>query len=181
MTFFVPDVASVDLGQLGPQFEHHPLYPQRANVEFVQVVSDSEIILRIWERGTGPTLASGSCSCAAVVAAASAAARGPIAVVDEFEDDAADIDEERRLLYVAMTRAKSHLHLLVPQRFYVTQQTPYGDRHLYAGRSRFITDAMLGQFEQCVWPRAAASGQGMGAQSSEPVMQVRQRALSAWR
>ncbi|WP_347266924.1 diaminopimelate epimerase [Paracoccus sp. (in: a-proteobacteria)] len=70
MTFFVPDAAAVALERLGPEFEHHPLYPQRSNVEFVQVLSDSEIVLRIWERGTGPTLASGSCSCAAVVAAA---------------------------------------------------------------------------------------------------------------
>ncbi len=70
MTFFVPDAAAVELERFGPLHEHHPLYPQRANVELVQVVSDSEIILRIWERGTGITLASGSCSCAAVVAAA---------------------------------------------------------------------------------------------------------------
>ncbi|WP_026155178.1 diaminopimelate epimerase [Paracoccus sp. N5] len=70
MTFFVPDAAAVELDRFGPAHEHHPLYPQRANVELVQVVSDSEIILRIWERGTGITLASGSCSCAAVVAAA---------------------------------------------------------------------------------------------------------------
>ena len=70
MTFFMPDVAAVDLPTFGSLHEHHPLYPQRANVELVQIVSDSEIILRIWERGTGITLASGSCSCAAVVAAA---------------------------------------------------------------------------------------------------------------
>ena len=70
LTFFVDDVAAVDLNGLGPIFEHHPLYPQRTNVEFVQIVSDNEIILRIWERGAGPTLASGSCSCAATVAAA---------------------------------------------------------------------------------------------------------------
>ena len=70
MTFFVPDAAAVDLESFGPAHEHHPLYPQRANVEVVQVVSENEIILRIWERGTGITLASGSCSCAAVVAAA---------------------------------------------------------------------------------------------------------------
>lgn len=69
-TFFVEDAASVDLATFGPAMEHHPLYPQRTNVEVVQVVSRDEIILRIWERGTGPTLASGSCSCAAVVAAA---------------------------------------------------------------------------------------------------------------
>ena len=70
MTFFVPDAGEVDLASFGPPHEHHPLYPQRTNVEVVQVVSPDEIILRIWERGTGITLASGSCSCAAVVAAA---------------------------------------------------------------------------------------------------------------
>lgn len=70
MTFFVPDAAAVDLESFGPLHEHHPLYPQRTNVEVVEIVSSDEIILRIWERGTGITLASGSCSCAAVVAAA---------------------------------------------------------------------------------------------------------------
>ena len=70
VTFFVEDAAAVDLAAFGPAMEHHPLYPQRTNVEVVQVVSSEEIILRIWERGTGPTLASGSCSCAAAVAAA---------------------------------------------------------------------------------------------------------------
>jgi DNA helicase-2/ATP-dependent DNA helicase PcrA len=52
---------------------------------------------------------------------------------------AAEIDEERRLLYVAMTRAQQHLQLLVPQRFHVTQQAPGGDRHLHGLPSRFIT------------------------------------------
>lgn len=70
MTFFVADANGVDLAQFGPAHEHHPLYPQRSNIEVVQIVSDREIILRVWERGTGITLASGSCSCAAVVAAA---------------------------------------------------------------------------------------------------------------
>lgn len=70
MTFFVEDAAAVDLERFGPQMEHHPLYPQRSNVEIVQVLARDEILLRIWERGTGPTLASGSCSCAAAVAAA---------------------------------------------------------------------------------------------------------------
>nr|WP_111300865.1 diaminopimelate epimerase [Paracoccus saliphilus] len=70
LTFFVPDADAVDLSVFGPAHEHHALYPQRTNVEVVQVLSRDEIILRIWERGTGITLASGSCSCAAVVAAA---------------------------------------------------------------------------------------------------------------
>lgn len=70
MTFFVEDAALVDLARLGGAHEHHTLYPERTNVEIVQVLSPAEILLRIWERGTGPTLASGSCSCAAVVAAA---------------------------------------------------------------------------------------------------------------
>ncbi|MCF3972695.1 diaminopimelate epimerase [Paracoccus salsus] len=69
MTFFVDDVAAVDLARFGPEHEHHVLYPERTNVEVVQVLSRDEIALRIWERGTGVTLASGSCSCAAAVAA----------------------------------------------------------------------------------------------------------------
>ncbi|TJZ92536.1 diaminopimelate epimerase [Paracoccus gahaiensis] len=68
-TFFVSDAGAVDLDRFGPDLEHHPLYPQRTNVEIVQILSRDEIRLRIWERGTGATLASGSCSCAAVVAA----------------------------------------------------------------------------------------------------------------
>ncbi len=69
-TFFVGDAEAVDLAGLGAAFEHHPLFPERTNVEFVQVLSSDAIRLRIWERGTGVTLASGSCSCAAAVAAA---------------------------------------------------------------------------------------------------------------
>ena len=63
-----------------------------------------------------------------------------------------EIEEERRLLYVAMTRARDELHLLVPQRFFVHQQNKYGDRHVYAQRSRFIEKSMLGLFEDIFWP-----------------------------
>ena len=58
-----------------------------------------------------------------------------------------EIDEERRLLYVAMTRAREHLHLLVPQRFHVTQQHAYGDRHLYASISRFLPPELHALFD----------------------------------
>ncbi len=76
---------------------------------------------------------------------------------------AEEIEEERRLLYVAMTRARDALHLWQPQRFHVTQQRAHGDRHVYALRSRFLPDSLLAHFEQ-VQPGApgletAASGQ----------------------
>jgi DNA helicase-2/ATP-dependent DNA helicase PcrA len=91
-----------------------------------------------------------------------------------------EIEEERRLLYVAMTRAKEHLHLLVPQRFYVSQQAGGGDRHVYAGRTRFITEAMLPTFEQVTWPEAITA-RASAAQPQAPVIQVRARARAAWK
>ncbi len=69
-TFFVDDAAAVPLDKLGPKYERHPLFPARTNVEYVQILSPTAIRLRIWERGVGITLASGSCACAAAVAAA---------------------------------------------------------------------------------------------------------------
>ena len=92
-----------------------------------------------------------------------------------------ELDEERRLLYVAMTRAGEHLHLVVPQRFYVTQQAGGGDRHVYAGRSRFIPEAMTGQFERIAWPQADAAVAADAAAPAAPLLQVRSRARAAWR
>ncbi|MBL8385308.1 MAG: ATP-dependent helicase [Burkholderiales bacterium] len=89
-----------------------------------------------------------------------------------------EIEEERRLLYVAMTRAKERLHLVVPQRFYVTQQAVRGDRHVYAARSRFIADADLGRYEQLAWPPAPASG--LPAAPGGPVLDIRRQARAAW-
>jgi DNA helicase-2/ATP-dependent DNA helicase PcrA len=66
---------------------------------------------------------------------------------DMATGSAAEIDEERRLLYVAMTRAKRHLSLMVPQRFYVTQQSKYGDRHLYGALTRFVPPAVAALFD----------------------------------
>jgi DNA helicase-2/ATP-dependent DNA helicase PcrA len=63
-----------------------------------------------------------------------------------------ELEEERRLLYVAMTRAKDDLHLIVPQRFFVSQQRTNGDRHVYAQRTRFVTKAMLPLFNDVLWP-----------------------------
>jgi DNA helicase II / ATP-dependent DNA helicase PcrA len=91
-----------------------------------------------------------------------------------------ELEEERRLLYVAMTRARDHLHLIVPHRFYVTQQAGGGDRHVYAGRSRFVTEAMAREFECITWPQAAAAG-ATPVQPQMPLVQVRSRARAAWR
>ncbi|QQR35535.1 ATP-dependent helicase [Devosia oryziradicis] len=63
-----------------------------------------------------------------------------------------ELEEERRLLYVAMTRARDELNLIVPQRFFVTQQHKHGDKHLYAQRTRFIPRAMVPLFEDILWP-----------------------------
>jgi len=68
--FFVPDVAAIDLAGLGPQLEHHPLFPERANIEIVQLLPDGTLRMRVWERGAGITQACGSGACATLVAAA---------------------------------------------------------------------------------------------------------------
>ncbi|QTO21456.1 diaminopimelate epimerase [Burkholderia seminalis] len=66
-TFFVDDVDAVDLEALGPAIETHPLFPRKTNVHVVQVIDRTHIRLRIWERGGGVPLGSGSCSCGAAV------------------------------------------------------------------------------------------------------------------
>ncbi|SNR54754.1 diaminopimelate epimerase [Puniceibacterium sediminis] len=69
-TFFVDDAESVALEQFGPRFEHHPLYPQRTNVQVASLIGPDHLRMRVWERGVGITLSSGSSSCATAVAAA---------------------------------------------------------------------------------------------------------------
>ena len=69
-TFFVDDADAVDLAERGAQMEHHPLFPQRTNVQFASVIGPDHLRMRVWERGVGVTLASGSSSCATAVAAA---------------------------------------------------------------------------------------------------------------
>jgi DNA helicase-2/ATP-dependent DNA helicase PcrA len=91
-----------------------------------------------------------------------------------------DIEEERRLLYVAMTRAKDNLQLVVPNRFFIRQQAQMGDRHVYAQRTRFIAPAMLKHFEEAVWNDAETP------HSRKPMpdtvrMMVRERTRNAWK
>jgi diaminopimelate epimerase len=65
---FVEDVDLVPLEAIGPKFEHHPVFPQRTNTEFIQVVSRDHLKMRVWERGAGITLACGTGACASLVA-----------------------------------------------------------------------------------------------------------------
>lgn len=65
---FVDDVAAIPLENIGPQFEHHPAFPQRTNTEFIQVVRKDYLKMRVWERGAGITLACGTGACASLVA-----------------------------------------------------------------------------------------------------------------
>ncbi len=67
---FVEDTASVELEKIGPLFENHPVFPRRANIEFIQRIDDHTIRMRVWERGSGETLACGTGACASVVASA---------------------------------------------------------------------------------------------------------------
>jgi diaminopimelate epimerase len=66
-TFFVPDLEAVPIPEIGPSLEHDPLFPERANIGFVQVLAPDRLRFRVWERGAGPTLACGSGACAALV------------------------------------------------------------------------------------------------------------------
>jgi ATP-dependent DNA helicase UvrD/PcrA len=91
-----------------------------------------------------------------------------------------EIEEERRLLYVAMTRAKEELHLIVPQRFYIHNQAAYGDRHVYASRSRFISKDLEIRFESCAWP-IAGRGPTTSAKDSLAQVDIAARVREFWR
>jgi DNA helicase-2/ATP-dependent DNA helicase PcrA len=90
-----------------------------------------------------------------------------------------EVEEERRLLYVAMTRAKDDLHLMVPQRFFVHGQSVHGDRHLYASRTRFIPDALLSLFERSGWP--AVDGALREYATQGPRIDIAARMRERWR
>ena len=77
------------------------------------------------------------------------------------------VEEERRLLYVAMTRAKRDLHLVVPLKYYVTQQSRMGDRHVYGAKSRFLTRAVMACLDPVAW-------------SEEPAIDVAAKMHAMW-
>jgi DNA helicase-2/ATP-dependent DNA helicase PcrA len=79
-----------------------------------------------------------------------------------------------------MTRAKDELHLIVPQRFFVHGQHAQGDRHLYASRTRFIPEKLLGLFERTAWPVVATEAASRSA-SQEPKVDIGARMRGMWR
>ncbi|MEH2511048.1 DNA helicase-2/ATP-dependent DNA helicase PcrA [Nitrobacteraceae bacterium AZCC 1564] len=91
----------------------------------------------------------------------------------------AELEEERRLLYVAMTRAKDDLHLTVPQRFFTHGQNAQGDRHVYASRTRFIPEALLSKFERSTWPMATSSESRAASQG--PRIDIGAKMRCMWR
>jgi DNA helicase II / ATP-dependent DNA helicase PcrA len=99
---------------------------------------------------------------------------------DMATGNAAEIEEERRLLYVAMTRARHHLHLLVPQRFYVTQQAAYGDRHVYAAISRFLPEAIRDRFVHIAPDAAKPTDEDAKGVAAPPAVDLGARVRAAW-
>jgi DNA helicase-2/ATP-dependent DNA helicase PcrA len=98
----------------------------------------------------------------------------------EFSTGRAElIEEERRLLYVAMTRARSELRLIAPVRFYVTQQHGLGDRYVHGARSRFLTDAVMRKFQSVTAPDNR-EGSGVPKAAAGPRVDVASRLRDMW-
>ncbi len=92
-----------------------------------------------------------------------------------------EIEEERRLLYVAMTRARDHLDVIVPQRFYVHNQVGFGDRHVYASRTRFLPNRVMPNFYSRSWPPPPMPGEGQQARPALPQVDLATRMRNMWK
>jgi DNA helicase-2/ATP-dependent DNA helicase PcrA len=98
---------------------------------------------------------------------------------DMAAGSAEQIEEERRVLGVAMTRAKFHLHLIQPLRFFRSRQHRYGDSYVFAPRSRFIPDNILDRFECQTWPVDFVEGAKARGASAHADVAARMREM--WR
>jgi len=101
---FVPRVDEVDIKVLGPKFENHPLFPERVNTEFVEVIDKNTLKMRVWERGSGETLACGTGATASLVAAALCGHTGNSATVKLLRGE----------LFIEWDREKNRLYMTGP-------------------------------------------------------------------
>ena len=105
-SFFVAEAEAVPLEQFGPRYEHHPLFPERTNVQVASLIAPDHLRMRVWERGVGVTLASGSSACAVTVAAARRGLTGHTVRIDL---DGGPLDVAWRDDGVWMTGATMHV------------------------------------------------------------------------
>ncbi|MBD2107178.1 diaminopimelate epimerase [Nodosilinea sp. FACHB-13] len=101
---FVEDVEAIALENLGPQFEHHSVFPQRINTEFIQVVRPDYLKMRVWERGAGITLACGTGACASLVAG----------VLNGVCDRAATVELPGGPLYIEWSATDNRVYMTGP-------------------------------------------------------------------
>ena len=101
---FVEDTQHMDLNAIGPAFEKHPLFPEQVNTEFVQVIDRKNINMRVWERGSGETLACGTGACASVVAC----------VLNDKTDDAVRVHLLGGDLFIKYDRKKKTVFMTGP-------------------------------------------------------------------
>ena len=99
---FVPDVTSIDVAREGARLEHNPIFPERCNIEFVTVMPDGTLRMRVWERGSGITLACGTGACATAVAACLTGRRGRESRV-EMDGGTLEIEWNQENGHVLMT------------------------------------------------------------------------------
>lgn len=98
---FMQGIDDLDLPALGPLFEHHPLFPQRTNTEFVEVLSSTRIRMRVWERGAGETLACGTGACAAAVAS----------VLNGHTGRELDVELKGGVLHIHWDKSNGHVYM----------------------------------------------------------------------
>ena len=101
---FVDDTKSLDLEKIGPGFEFHNMFPDRVNTEFIQIISRNEINMRVWERGSGETLACGTGACASVVAC----------VLNGLTEDEVKVNLVGGKLYIKYDRNENTVYLKGP-------------------------------------------------------------------
>ncbi|MBB3188436.1 diaminopimelate epimerase [Microbacter margulisiae] len=101
---FVDNVDEIDLPKVGPKVEHHPLFPKRTNTEFVQILSPDHLKMRVWERGSGETLACGTGACAATVAS----------ILNEKAERRVTMELKGGTLFIEWSEADNHVYMTGP-------------------------------------------------------------------